>query len=104
MSLVTNVIIIVDTPLDDVDIPKGLLGELPFAARRDLEKFSRMDDEQAGGYKALEVDIFACAFNYVIDYDFIIQWFHNLEWREGDDALLIISPQDGGFMLERHMP
>ncbi len=98
MSSVTSALIYVEYAEDLAmfETPLPVFSSRPELAEK--ERFKPIDAETPGGYKYMEVDIFACAFNYCRDED-IIEWYRALPWHRDDVALLLLTPNDGGVTV-----
>lgn len=77
----------------------ALLAPLVFDTSHDAGQFEPIDLDAAGGYKFMEVDVYACGLNYVAGPD-LEEWFRALPWgRDGSAALIWeTNGEEGGFV------
>lgn len=100
MSNVTNVLIFIESMADLSTITEPpRFSSHPALAEQ--ERFVCLDYEVPGGYKYIDADIYACAFNYVT-YAQLEEWFDNLPWYPTDVAVMVMSNEDGGIRIKRH--
>lgn len=98
MSEVTSALIYVEFADDLSPITQPLSFTSSRPELNALERFMPIDTKTPGGYKYMEVDVFACAFNYIATDD-LINWFRGLPWGPADTALLLITPDEGGVIV-----
>ncbi|SRR6266478_1692292 len=87
MSYITNIIIttaIEDTGMEELNTA--------LATARDGERFAQVD-MYAGGYKAIEADIFMAAFNYLHFRDFRL-WVKKVKWQHPEQLAIFIKGQN----------
>lgn len=95
VSLVTNVLLIVDNELRDESV---LYAKIPGQSYSEKQQFKKIDLEAAGGYKYMECEVYACAFNYLEESQ-LEHWFRELVLDDGDEIMMVLNYQNGGFRV-----